>query len=89
MLPAELRAARGLLGWTQTELSDQSGVAVASIRRFEIGATGLTEDSMKAIVNSIRRAGVGIMSDMDEGIGVKTLNVRRARSKKFPPTVRG
>ena len=73
MLPSELRAARGLLGWAQTELSDRSGVAIASIRRFEIGTTGLTDDSMKAIIASVRRAGVGILSEMNEGVGAKLL----------------
>jgi transcriptional regulator with XRE-family HTH domain len=74
MLPSELRAARGLLGWSQTELSDQSGVAVASIRRFETGATGLTGESVSAIVQSIRRAGVGILSVLELGIGAKVLD---------------
>jgi transcriptional regulator with XRE-family HTH domain len=69
MLASELRAARGLLGWSQTELSSQSGVAVASIRRFEIGATGLTTESVNAIVQTIRSAGVAILSVSEDAIG--------------------
>jgi transcriptional regulator with XRE-family HTH domain len=33
--PAQIRAARGLLGWRQQDLSKASGVGTATIRRIE------------------------------------------------------
>ncbi|MFZ2080389.1 MAG: helix-turn-helix transcriptional regulator [Xanthobacteraceae bacterium] len=35
--PAQIRAARGLLGWRQEDLSKASGVGTATIQRIEKG----------------------------------------------------
>jgi transcriptional regulator with XRE-family HTH domain len=34
--PAQLRAARALIGWSQTDLADASGVSVRTIKKLEL-----------------------------------------------------
>ncbi|MGA8694887.1 MAG: helix-turn-helix transcriptional regulator, partial [Xanthobacteraceae bacterium] len=40
--PAQIRAARALLGWRQSELSKASGVGTATIRRIENGGSPIS-----------------------------------------------
>lgn len=53
----QIRAARVLLGWKATELADAAGVHVATVQRFETGAT---------VIPAVRYAIVQAMQD--EGV---------------------
>lgn len=46
---AQCRAARGLLGWTQQELADASGLSKTAINNFEKGHSDMKAESLKAI----------------------------------------
>lgn len=37
--PVESRTARAALGWSQRDLATRSGVGLASIKKFEVGAS--------------------------------------------------
>jgi transcriptional regulator with XRE-family HTH domain len=50
--PAQIRAARALLGWKQTDLATASGVSEIAIKNIERGAT----DPRVSAVNSIQEA---------------------------------
>jgi DNA-binding XRE family transcriptional regulator len=50
--PAQCRAARALLDWTQDDLSQAAEVGVVTIRQFERGAT----EPRRAILIALRRA---------------------------------
>jgi transcriptional regulator with XRE-family HTH domain len=39
MTPAQLRAGRALLGWSQKDLADAAGVSDRTVKRMEAGAT--------------------------------------------------
>lgn len=70
LTPAQIRAARALLGWSQQQLADASLVGVATIRRFEPGTSGsvmgkVQNQAMKAALESagvefIDRRGVAL-----------------------------
>ena len=70
---AQLRAARALLGWSQTELANASGVAIATIKRME-GARGLLKTSLENVLKvqqALQDAGVIFIDENDEGPGVR------------------
>lgn len=56
--PAQCRAARGLLNWSQSRLEQESLVGVATIRRFEGGAKNLTAANMDKIKLCFEQAGI-------------------------------
>jgi len=59
-----IRGGRGLLGWTQKKLADESEVSIASIRRIE-ATDGIPETNTKTLIkirNAFTRAGVAFSS---------------------------
>jgi predicted transcriptional regulator len=78
--PAQIRAARALLGWRQEDLSKASGVGTATIQRIEKSdgpITGYVSTVMR-IQGAFEKAGVLFITD-DEiaGIGVRLTKKRR------------
>ena len=56
--PAQCRAARGLLRWTQNKLADRSNVSRPTIKNFERGIGKSQENNAKAIREAFEKAGV-------------------------------
>lgn len=75
MTPDIIRAARGLLYWTQTDLAAASGVSVASIRNYERGDSQMIAANLAMIAQAIAAAGVEILPpsspDGRSGAGVR------------------
>jgi predicted transcriptional regulator len=67
--PAQCRAARVLLGWTQDTLSEKADVKILTLRRFEAGKTDPRSSTRDAIEKALVDAGVELMETAD-GIGV-------------------
>ena len=70
---AQLRAARALVGWSQPELAERSGVGIATIRRME-GARGLPKTTAKnvwKVQQAIEDAGVLFIDENGGGPGVR------------------
>ena len=78
--PAQIRAARALLGWRQDVLSKASGVGTATIRRIENGGSPITGyvSTVMRIEGAFAKAGVLFITD-DEiaGIGVRLAKKKR------------
>ena len=71
---AQLRAARGLIGWHQSQLAEASGVALSTIRRMETSEVRLRGNAES--IWKVRRAleDVGVVftdQDDDRGPGVR------------------
>jgi len=67
--PAQLRAARGLLRWSQRELAEQSGVHLNTIKDFEREkAANPTRATLLAWQRALSKAGV-VLLDGDDGHG--------------------
>jgi transcriptional regulator with XRE-family HTH domain len=80
--PAQIRAARALLGWRQADLSRASGVGTATIYRIENADSSTTGyvSTLSRIQESLEAAGiVFIDDDGSAGIGVR---LARAKKKK-------
>lgn len=77
--PANLRAARGLLGWTQAQLAEAADVSVATVKRIEQGAEA-TPVVENALVAALRREGVALSptpADLAEGVEACVALLRR------------
>jgi transcriptional regulator with XRE-family HTH domain len=71
---AQVRAARGLIGWSRTKLAEASGVPLSSVERFESGAPDHVAD--EALIDKMRAAletagAVFLPKDDGGGIGVR------------------
>ena len=58
--PAQCRAARALLGWSQGQLAEASGVATKTIADFEREDRSPYERTLNDIHQALARAGVSI-----------------------------
>ena len=72
LTPAQLRAARGLLGWTLADLAKEAGVHKNSINAFEIEASDPKRSTLLALERALAKAGVVFIEpDKDGGPGVR------------------
>lgn len=55
---AQLRGARGMLGWTVCELSKRSGLSRHAIRKIERNLTNPQPSTSKAFMDALKDAGV-------------------------------
>ena len=80
--PAQIRAARALLGWRQEDLSKASGVGTATIQRVEKSDGAITGyvSTVMRIQAAFEKAGILFIAD-DEiaGIGVRLAKKKRGR----------
>ena len=77
--PAQCRAARGLLDWTQERLAERAGVSRSTVRDFESGRHGLTAASAAQIVATLEGAGVVLIGSDELGSGVRRRDPERVR----------
>ncbi|KKK94521.1 hypothetical protein LCGC14_2682010 [marine sediment metagenome] len=56
--PAQIRAARAMLGWKQTDLARESGVSEISIKNIERGATDPRTSTLQAIQSAFANADI-------------------------------
>lgn len=66
------RAARGLLGWTQQDLADASGLSKTAINNFEKKNSDIKVESIKAIYRSFEAMGIVFLGEN----GVKKIKDR-------------
>lgn len=67
---AQTRGARGLLGWSQSELAERAGVARATVADFERGARTPIDNNLKALRNAFEEAGIEFTFKDGNGEGV-------------------
>jgi transcriptional regulator with XRE-family HTH domain len=69
----QLRAARALLAWSQSELSKKSRVALGTIRRMEDfdDAVGARTDTLAKVVSVLETAGIEFLDDGKPGVRMR------------------
>lgn len=75
--PAQCRGARGLLGMTQADLSEASGVSRRSITDFEASKASLMTNNAAAIRAALEKAGVEFIEENGGGAGVRLRKRKR------------
>ena len=78
LTPEQCRAARGLVGWSQSQLCEIIGIARATLVSFELGDRIPRSENVTAIRDVLERAGVQFIPANGGGPGV--------RLKKRPPS---
>jgi transcriptional regulator with XRE-family HTH domain len=76
----QLRAARGLLGWSQAEAATAAKVGLSTVRNFETGKSTPIENNLIAIRRALEAAGVIFVDENGEGPGVRLRKSRPAIS---------
>ena len=72
LTPAQMRAARALLDWKQTDLAKAADVSEMSVKNIERGSTDPRVSTMEKIQASLEKAGVAFIdADRDGGPGVR------------------
>jgi transcriptional regulator with XRE-family HTH domain len=69
--PAQLRAGRALVGWSQDELVTASGVPKRTVVRFELGQGEPQRRTLAAIRAALEAAGVAFIPENGGGAGVR------------------
>jgi len=65
MTPAQCRAARGWLNWSQDELARRSHVSLSTVRDFEKGRRVPIANNLRAMREALEREGVELTHDPD------------------------
>lgn len=69
---ANVRAARGLLGWSQDRLAAAAGVSKRALGRLEAGTADVRRSTIVAVETALERAGVEFLpSGGGKGAGVR------------------
>lgn len=83
--PNQIRAARGLLNISQTELSERAGIGVATVKRIESSTEDLrvTVLTLLRIQKALESAGIIFIAEDDTGgPGVRLRTLRSSGATK-------
>jgi transcriptional regulator with XRE-family HTH domain len=75
MTPAQCRAARALLDWTQPQLAAAAGLGLSTVVDFERSRRAVSSDAVDAIRLALERADIVFMSDVHLGVGLRAFEV--------------
>lgn len=71
LTPAQCRAARALVDWSQEDLAEASHLGVSTVRDFEKGRRVPTHNNLAAIVRALEAASVEFIPENGSGAGVR------------------
>jgi predicted transcriptional regulator len=69
--PAQCRAARALLDWTQQDLATAAGVGKVTVRQFELGSVEPRQATLTVMKMALEAAGVEFIDENGGGAGVR------------------
>jgi transcriptional regulator with XRE-family HTH domain len=76
----QLRAARGLLGWSQSELAARAGLSLPTVKRLEAGfGPRVSDEARGKLQRAIEAAGIAFVDENGGGLGVRFRATRRRR----------
>jgi transcriptional regulator with XRE-family HTH domain len=70
----QIRGARGLLGWSQTQLAEAAGRSLPTIKRLEredSDGPAVSDDVKQAVQKALEKAGVEFIAENGGGAGVR------------------
>lgn len=83
--PAQLRAARGLLGWSRDQLADKTAIEVEAISIYERGEAEMDMHDRLHLGRTLNLSGVIALSGELAGEGVR-FNFNKASGRAQPRT---
>jgi transcriptional regulator with XRE-family HTH domain len=83
MITAEqIRAARGLLGWSQTKLAERAGLSLPTVKRVEAGkGPKVSTAAREKLQRALESGGVHFIQEDGGGPGVR-LKKRRPKTNR-------
>jgi transcriptional regulator with XRE-family HTH domain len=74
---AQMRAARGLLGWSQTKLATEAGMSLPTVKRYETAANEKVSDgAIEKLRCALEAAGVEFTNGDEPGVKLKAKGKR-------------
>jgi len=80
--PAQCRAARGLLDWSQQDLASQAGVGIVTVRQLEAGVNEPRRSTLEVVRQAFERAGVEFIDENGGGPGVRLRKLPQEKQRK-------
>jgi transcriptional regulator with XRE-family HTH domain len=80
--PAQCRAARGLVGWSQQALAKKAGIGTVAVHQLESGASQPRRATMDVVRRALEAAGVEFIDENGGGVGVRFREARRERPRE-------
>jgi transcriptional regulator with XRE-family HTH domain len=68
---AQIRAARGLLKWTQAALASKSGLSIVTLNMIESETVQPRKSSLASIRQALENGGVEFIGSCHAGLGVR------------------
>ncbi|WP_320409756.1 helix-turn-helix transcriptional regulator [Bosea sp. Root483D1] len=81
--PAQIRAARALIGWKQTDLAVAAGLSEMSIKNIERGENDPRVSTLSAIQKAFELAGVIFVPENGEGPGLRLRKIVPGQIVRF------
>lgn len=78
MTPAQCRAARALIDWTQPKLAESAQLGLSTVVDFEKARRAVSADATAAIRTALETAGVEFIAENGGGPGVRLRKVADA-----------
>lgn len=76
----QLRAARGLLGWSQSELAARAGLSLPTVKRLEAGfGPHVSNEARAKLQRAIEAAGIEFIDENGGGLGLRFRKPRRRK----------
>jgi transcriptional regulator with XRE-family HTH domain len=69
----QLKAARALVGWEQTDLAKRPGVAISTVRRMESfeGEIGARTGTLSLVQRTLEKAGIEFLNSGSPGVRLR------------------
>jgi predicted transcriptional regulator len=78
LTPAQCRAARGLIDWSQMELAERAGVGIVTIRQLEAGNHAPRRATFEVVRRALEAGGVAFIDENGGGPGVRLRKPQRS-----------
>jgi transcriptional regulator with XRE-family HTH domain len=76
----QLRAARGLLGWSQSELAARAGLSRPTVKRLEAGfGPHVSNEARAKLQRAIEAAGIEFIDENGGGLGLRFKKPRKRK----------
>lgn len=75
--PAQIRAARGLLKWTQANLAHRAALSTVTLNMIENESVAPRMGTLDSIQRALEHGGVEFLDESGQGVGVRFRNVGR------------
>jgi transcriptional regulator with XRE-family HTH domain len=83
MVAEQLRAARALLGWSQSELAERAGMSLPTVKRVEIEhGPNVSESARHSLRLALEQGGVEFIDENGGGPGVRLRKRQRPKKSK-------